>query len=296
MKHLNCIQARLRPWSLPSVVHVFAPVVLTVLAIIPCLAQAPPDTTTVQPNTVPPSVRDLNQMLQRIEENSKRLQDELKQPTQTPSETAPHSESEGSAGHQDSVSKIRERIKLLKRFRQQHQTNSQPVEKLPLPQGVAPANSKTTLPQQQMLQIDSPPPSTGNSNAASSEEISATRIMPKPVNTLEMGNSIFMTGNYQAALDAFDKVDESKLTAEDTLWLHAMKAACHRRLKSGTEANGFYREISNAKVNGASVKKNAEFWLKYNESKARNQQVYDSIDQDLALLLERVNERIKKSR
>ena len=242
----------------------------------------------------------LTELIQRIERNSKKLNGEIsqEQENERPGQTRP-GEPTGSIDHQRSISEIREQLKLLRNIRPSKGTGQQPTEKLPLTPGTSPPSTDRGQPLRtnQAMQMNSPPPDAmTNPPNPGDQSISATRIIPEPVNTLEMGNSIFMTGNYPAALEAFDKVDESKITAGDTMWLHAMKAACHRRLKDTAAANGFYREIANAKVDGVSIKKNASFWLEYNEAKARNMELFESIDQNLSLLVERANERIKASR
>lgn len=261
----------------------------------PCLAQD----ASVQEGSGS-ATQELGQLIERLKQNSKRLGNKIS-PEKDPSfgvVRQPQADPVSKPAIDESVSKIRNSLKLLRKFKQQKALEQSQVEKLPLTPGKQPGETKIRLPKQDMLMVDSPPPAIPKAadDQKMEKEIAATRIIPKPINTLEMATSIYLTGNYAAAKEAFDKVDDSQLTAEDTVWLNAMKAACLRRLKMNEDANGFYREIANDKSGSASVKKNAGFWLKYNEAKGRNEQLYDSIDQDLNILLELVDERLNKSK
>jgi tetratricopeptide (TPR) repeat protein len=69
----------------------------------------------------------------------------------------------------------------------------------------------------------------------------------KPLDPLNQAQSLYKTGNFDAALRAFRLVDSSSLGSEDKAFVQYMTASCLRRLGRNTEAMSIYREVADAK-------------------------------------------------
>jgi hypothetical protein len=116
--------------------------------------------------------------------------------------------------------------------------------------------------------------------------IPAARILPAAVDAFELGQSLYRTRNYAAALKALQSVPAEMLSSEDQTWLELLIALCQRRLDNSDKAVGRLREISNAAAKDQMITV-ARWWLKQTEATNDTQAYWDQISQDADALAER---------
>lgn len=116
----------------------------------------------------------------------------------------------------------------------------------------------------------------------------ADRILPEPVDTFEMANSLFQTGRISTALDAYEAVDVNSLTAFDAAWLRFMIANCKRRLGEVTKATRVYRDLSEEK-DSANLVQASQWWLKHNEEMTNTNINFEQLQRDIEAVRERIN-------
>ena len=226
----------------------------------------------------------------------------------------------------ESVSQIRERIKLLKTLYQ-----NQPAKALPAgSQGPATGPAAVPQPPSQTRRQPpfplptenrrSPPAPThsiqrvGVTSASSYSppnaipeikevtetdtlqlSLEAERVLDDPVNAFELGNSLFQTGNLGAALKAFNAVDRDQITAFDQLWLDYATACCHRRLGDQSKAEALFRDLVNR--NPQSLEPpvvQAKWWLNYLKNKKAYLESTARLDEEIKSLLEKAENSVDR--
>jgi tetratricopeptide (TPR) repeat protein len=70
---------------------------------------------------------------------------------------------------------------------------------------------------------------------------------------MELGQTLFRVGAYEAALAAFRMVELHTLSREDRLLVQYLQASCLRHLGRMDEATRLYREIANSQSNAFAV-------------------------------------------
>ncbi|WP_146520536.1 tol-pal system YbgF family protein [Stieleria varia] len=125
--------------------------------------------------------------------------------------------------------------------------------------------------------------------------IQATQVLPSAINALDLGQSLYQTKNYAAALKAFQSVDVTKLTQADQTWLELLTALCHRRLGNLDTANATLREISNANSNDYPIPV-ARWWLSQGERTDGSRQLANDLAETIEPLIERTNKYVNANR
>ncbi|MCS7167278.1 MAG: tetratricopeptide repeat protein [Gemmatales bacterium] len=97
------------------------------------------------------------------------------------------------------------------------------------------------------------PDMTGSSHAPSAAPSHMPNAPEKPIAPLELGQTLFRAGNYEAALAAFRLVELSGLSREDRLLLQYLQATCLRRMGRNDEAVMLLREIANSRSEAFAV-------------------------------------------
>ncbi|QEF98846.1 Anaphase-promoting complex, cyclosome, subunit 3 [Stieleria maiorica] len=123
--------------------------------------------------------------------------------------------------------------------------------------------------------------------------VAAERLLPKPVNALALGESLYRTGNYESALKAFRSVAVDKLSQSDRTWLDLLVALCQRKLGDYEKAQGTLRDIANEESADYPVQA-AKWWLKYAESSDGTQKKFSDVSADFNALLERSNDYVSQ--
>ena len=120
----------------------------------------------------------------------------------------------------------------------------------------------------------------------------ADRIFPAPVNAFELGNSLYYTGDLQLALEAYEQVDRTQITAIDGVWLDFMIASCHRRLGQWDEATSLYRDIANQNV-APNLTQPAQLWLKQLQLTSQSKTSFQQMESEISSLIETAQQYVK---
>ncbi len=122
--------------------------------------------------------------------------------------------------------------------------------------------------------------------------IQATKILSNPVSHLQLGQSLYQTKNYSAALKALDGVNVDTLSESDRSWLELLIALCHRRLGNVDSAEAQLRELANTKSTDYPIPV-ARWWLKHTKSIRDSKIILDNNSIELDTLIERSKEHVK---
>ena len=209
-----------------------------------------------------------------------------------------------------SMSEIRERIRILQRLRRDRLTLEREALSDSIAGGVAPpvltppggsvvrqnpTNISETASQESektLSPIDASlsPPSAAESTSNKAEEensvLAAEQILPQPVNTLALGESLYRTGNFQSALKALQSVEKAGLSQSDRTWLDLLIALSQRRTGDFETAEGTLRDIANEESSDYPVKA-ARWWLKHAKSSNGTQKKLISLSAEFDSLMER---------
>lgn len=141
------------------------------------------------------------------------------------------------------IDSIKERITLLKNLMNQGDSPSTPeqvalptpptdfTEEMPRPQRREPmANPETFQPSEILV---NPPPLPKLDSP----------LVSKPISTIELGNSLFMIGRYEAAFRSYSQRLETK-QAEDH-WPRLATGCCQRQLMDFVDAELIFRQLAN---------------------------------------------------
>ncbi|MEO1530037.1 MAG: hypothetical protein AAFX06_31880 [Planctomycetota bacterium] len=195
----------------------------------------------------------------------------------------------------DSVSAIRKQLRLLRTLRAQSATREPPESKpkeepalSPLPDMMEEPTPRDPNLEAIEESLDSVPDAT--TPAAESMEappnMEATEIVSSPVNSLALGQSLYRTGNYEAALKAFRNVSNNTLDDADRTWLELMKAMCHRRMAKTSDSDAILRTLANEKSSEYPVSA-ARWWLKHSEAVSDSRPFFEQTSASVDTLLER---------
>lgn len=198
----------------------------------------------------------------------------------------------------DRVNSIHDRIKLIKRLMEEEKAAAAPVK----PTLMTP--SSTNPPPG--IDTTNPPPSptnpiqtaieTGNSEANSATdpateltsiprpEASGTPITAKPINSFELGNSLFLTGNLVASRKSYQARLKDAQTPEEDAWLRCLIGCCYRLEGDLANAELMYREVTQHKLQSYPVEY-AQWGLQYVEQKRKTREQYQIIESELESML-----------
>ncbi|NND98989.1 MAG: hypothetical protein HKN47_16865 [Pirellulaceae bacterium] len=225
----------------------------------------------------------------------------------------------------ESVDEIRNRIDLLRRLRHNNAAKSQanppppnqqptatatnqritPVDPTPVPSSPDPAPLAPSTPLRPVAPSVTPKVTTQDANMMAIERnietkkddtiktpapleptISATQVLSDPVDAFRLGQSLFQTRNYTAALKALQSVDSDRLNVSDRTWLKLLTSLCHRRLGNIQAAEAGLRDIANAQSSDYPVSV-ARWWLKQTEMVGNAQPLVGDITAEMDSLIER---------
>jgi len=199
------------------------------------------------------------------------------------------------------VTEIRERLRILQRFRDDRLTEQQAAQsRAEVPQwnpppetaSMRPAEANKQLDQQvapalrtnadQSIDDESAEPSTEESP----ERISGERLLPEAVDSFALGESLYRTGNYESALKALRAANTEGMSQSERTWLDLIIALCERKTGAYEKAEGAFRDIANTKSKDYPVQV-AKWWLKYAESDHESKTKLESLETEIELLFER---------
>lgn len=108
------------------------------------------------------------------------------------------------------------------------------------------------------------------------------RMLDKPVDPIRMAQSLYKTGNYEAAIHACNSLDEKTASNSDIEWAKFLTSLCLNHLGHTEQAVAKLREMSNAKELRYSAE--VKWWLDhYERLRSRKAQVSKVLGQADAL-------------
>lgn len=215
-----------------------------------------------------------------------------------------------------SMSEIRERLRILQRLRRSSQMSERAADlmakelapeallnnpTMPVPVNTAPGTlqmGSTDLPQPTLSAIEENltrplPEDQTDPVAEASTSVAAERILPTPVNSIALGESLYRTGNYESALKALLSADTTGLSQSDRTWLDLIVSLCQRKMGDFENAAGTLREIANEKSTDYPVQA-AKWWLKHAEATHGSRVKLNSLTAGLDSLLERSRSHVER--
>jgi TolA-binding protein len=90
--------------------------------------------------------------------------------------------------------------------------------------------------------------------------VQAVAMLDGPVDPLGFANNLYATGEFQLALELYQKIDRSNVGPPDWLWIEYQIANCQRRLGKMAEAERGFRIVTSRDKNSW-IGQNARWWL-----------------------------------
>lgn len=201
----------------------------------------------------------------------------------------------------DRINSINERISLLKRLadeerRKAAENASEFANEAPKTPAME-SNLPVPETQQQSEIFDSqmqnePPPETfvptlPPPDPMAKQAAAATKVVNQPLDSFELGNSLFMTGNYSAANKSYNTILDGA-TASDEVWLRCMIGCNFRLLGELQKAEDAFRKASNSRERESYAVDYARWSLAYIEAKRKSQEEFSLIEQSIDSALEKI--------
>ena len=204
------------------------------------------------------------------------------------------------------IDSINERISLLKKLAEEDQrraaekaaqeaaskVNTMPA--MPQPETTAngtdaessvfdPANRKPIDPPVTPFQ-----PTLPKADPLTSKAAEATQVLQEPLDPFELGNSLFMTGNYEASIKSYQTILQDA-SAEDQVWLKCMMGCNFRLIGDLQKAEELFREVSNNRNAESYAVDYARWSLSYIESRRKPKEEFQVLEGEIDSILERMN-------
>ena len=90
--------------------------------------------------------------------------------------------------------------------------------------------------------------------------VEAIAVTDQPVDRLGLANNLYGTGEYNLALQIYERIDSGPLSTSDREWILYQVANCHRRLGHTAEAERSFRVVTASQQEGW-CNENARWWL-----------------------------------
>ena len=190
----------------------------------------------------------------------------------------------------DRLNKINSRLEVFRgMIEREQQALLQPAELRPRSNvGSDPAAAVTNNPPPEVLagtsqptesfQPTLPPPTSGFP--------SGKRVLTETVNPLELGNSLFMTGNFKSAIKNYEQVLNNSKDRSEQAWLRLMIACSQRLLGNLDQAESLFREVTNQRDAGQFASAHARWNLKLIEKRRAANAELEQLQNQLKQLTE----------
>lgn len=225
---------------------------LMVFCVLPAAYAQDTQQASEQSPSSPPSIQEINE--------PPPAQTAIPTPIQTP-QPFPTPTQIGSNYTEDRLDAITKKLELLKSLYEQNQRSPDSKQSSEGPQNqVEPeltspgqTSPETMPPDAAAFNLDADP-ETGEKELESESLIPPTATSPpelklqmlnKPADSLELGNSLYWTRNYETAIRAYEKGNDKSRSIEDSMWMNCGSACCLRQLERWDEAEGAFRKITN---------------------------------------------------
>lgn len=201
------------------------------------------------------------------------------------------------------INSINERISLLKKLAEEEKRRAaeqaakaeSQMNSMPPVNPVTPANDnvgESNVFENVTQPIDPPPkefqPTMPKTDPLTTKAAEATQVLQEPLDPFELGNSLFMTGNYQASIKSYATILES-VSKEDQIWLKCMIGCNYRLLGDLQKAEELFREVSNSRVADSYAVDYARWSLTYLESRRSSKAEYQLIEGEIDSILNKIN-------
>lgn len=121
----------------------------------------------------------------------------------------------------------------------------------------------------------------------------AQKVLPSAVDHLQLGQSLYQTKNYSAALKALKVIDPDSLSIADQNWLELLTALCQRRIGERDAAQAAFRVLANTDGNDFTGPV-ASWWLSQSELVDNARMKLQDINDQLGPLQERIESHVKR--
>lgn len=203
------------------------------------------------------------------------------------------------------ASEIRKRLQLLRRLRLSapQKTPTTPNATSPSPPSVDEALSPVAS-GPNLSEVNAPPGlETVESNIDSQMTdapsitdnppmIQSQQILDSAVDLLQLGESLYRTQNYTAAIRSFESIDETKLSLSDQSWLELMTALSRRALGDKDEAQATLRDLANSDGADYTVPL-AKWWLAHSEATDAVKTKLQEVENQLSPLKQRIDAHVQ---
>ncbi|MDE0934652.1 MAG: hypothetical protein OSA89_01945 [Mariniblastus sp.] len=230
----------------------------------------------------------------------------VQDPVQLPANQLPLL-SDGSSDRDPRLKGIFDRIKLLNKIIEEDKKGLEPEIAAPTPTPSElifgnPTNLETNPVANLETNPKANPVAEPNSDPASlppsgvpSETAGGSQVLAEPVNSLELGNSLYMTANYPAAIRSYSMLLNQKMDNQDAAWLRLMLGCCYRYQDDYSNAESIFRNVTNRRGAGDFLMKHTTWNLQYLEERRKRRDDFQSVEAELdALILEINNEPTQK--
>lgn len=133
----------------------------------------------------------------------------------------------------------------------------------------------------------SSPPGPSNPPTPIAQPDNSAKILTEaPVDPLSLAQSLFLSGDHAAALNAYRKLEQEEQKAEERIVIQYMIACCLRKLGKLNEAAVLFREVANSRGSDILVE-NAQWYLRAMKDRRELQTQLDELRQRRQSLLPR---------
>lgn len=145
------------------------------------------------------------------------------------------------------VDGITQRIDLLKDLIARQRAAAEAAKQKTQPPMLVP-----TQPEPAPLELESAPkqpqPQPTEPMLAPEPNIEGLQVLSTPVNSFELANSLYATGNYSEALKSYELLLADETVPVDRDWLQLFAANCYRQQKEISTAENLYRDVAASKA------------------------------------------------
>ena len=201
------------------------------------------------------------------------------------------------------INSINERISLLKKLAEEDKRRAaeeaakaeSQMNSMPPVNPVTPPNNNVGESNvfDNVTQPSDPPPENFQPTMPKTDPLTtkaaeATQVLQEPLDPFELGNSLYMTGNYQASIKSYATILES-VSPQDQIWLKCMMGCNYRLLGDLQKSEELFREVSNSRNADSIAVDYARWSLTYIESRQKSKEEYQLIEGEIDSILKKMN-------
>lgn len=114
---------------------------------------------------------------------------------------------------------------------------------------------------------------------------SGTQILGGPVDSFELGNSLFLTGNYSAAIKSYQAQMEKDIAPGDKDWIGCLIGCCYRLQNNFKAAESTFRAVTQNKQGNPFAVDYAKWSLSYVDKRRLALSDFEVIEQEINSIL-----------